>query len=101
MAISKRSTSDNQNNKTVMKIVIAGLSVLLALFIVALIINLVRLSAANGRRDELAAQSEMLDALIDDNNARIDYYQTAEFIEQYAREYLDMVYRGEIIIEVE
>lgn len=70
------------------------------LLIIALIINLVRLSAVNSRRDALAAQSAELDRVIDENNALIDYCQTPEFIEDYAREYLNMLYLGEIEIEV-
>jgi len=89
-----------QSNKTVIKIIVSALAVLLVLLIVALIINLVKLSAANERKDELAAQSARLDEVIDDNNNTLDYCQTSEFIESYAREYLDMIYRGEITITV-
>lgn len=88
-------------NKTVVKIVVASLAALLALFIVALIINLVRLGAVNKRKDELAAQSAQLDALIEENTEVIAYCNSSEFVEEYARKYLDMVYRGEIILEVE
>lgn len=70
------------------------------LLIVALIINVVRLSAVNSRRNALAAQSAELDRVIDENNALIDYCQTPEFIEDYAREYLNMLYLGEIEIDV-
>lgn len=91
----------DQSNKTVKKIIFASLTVLLVLFVVALIINLVRLGAVNRRRDELLAQAQYLDEAIDKNGDLIDYRSSAEFIESYAREYLDMVYRGEIVIEVE
>ncbi len=70
------------------------------LLIVALIINVVRLCSANSRLDELNAQKAELDRVIDENNALIDYCQTPEFIENYAREYLNMLYMGEIEIEV-
>ena len=91
---------ENSSNKTVIKIVTAALAVFFVLLIIALIINLVRLSAVNSRRDALAAQSAELDRVIDENNALIDYCQTPEFIEDYAREYLNMLYLGEIEIEV-
>ncbi len=38
--------------------------------------------------------------VIDENGKLIDYCGSPEFIESYAREYFDMVYRGEIIIGV-
>ena len=89
--------SNFTSNKTVIKIIVASLAVLLILLIVALIVNL---SAANKRKADLAKQSAYLDTLINENGAMIDYCQTPEFIEDYAREYLDMIYRDEIIIGV-
>ena len=85
-------------NKTAVKIAVAAGAVLLVLLIIALIVNLVRLGAANSRRDELAAQNARLEQLIDKNNGMIDYCESAEFIEEYAREILDMIYRGETSI---
>ncbi len=90
--------TDN-NRKKVIKTVVASLAVLMVLLVIALIINLVRLSAANDRKDALAAKSKYLDKAIDENGKLLDYCQTPSFIENYAREYLDMVYRGEIVIE--
>ena len=88
------------NNKTISKIIAAAVAVFLVLLVVALIYNIAKLSAANKRLDELKAQGEYLDSVIDENGALIDYCRTPEFIEQYAREYLDMIGRGEIPIEV-
>lgn len=86
------------NRKKVLKAVIAACATLLVLLIVALIINLVRLSAANERRDSLAAQSQQLEDAIKNNGKLLDYCKSNNFIENYAREYLDMIYRGEIPI---
>ena len=86
------------NKKTIIKLVVAALAALLVLLIVALIVNLVRLSAVNDRMDSLAAQSEYLEKAIDENGKLLDYCQTSSFIENYAREYLDMIYRGEIVL---
>lgn len=88
-------------NTTIKKIIVAALATLLALLIVALIINLVRLSAANRREAELARKRDMLQAVYDENQQFIDVdSKSPEFIEAYAREYLDMVRRGEIIIDI-
>lgn len=89
------------SNKTVIKIIVAALSTLLVLLVIALIINVVKLSAVNARKDSLQAQSDKLDQLITENGALLDYVETPEYIEDFAREYLDMIYRDEIIIEVE
>ena len=87
-------------NKTIVKVVVAALAVLLVLLIIALIINLVRLSAANERKNSLEAQYERLNEIINDNNTMIDYCGSIEFVENYARYFLDMVYRDELGITV-
>lgn len=88
-------------NTTIKKIIVAALATLLVLLIVALIINLVRLSAANRREAELARKRDMLQAVYDENQQFIDVdSKSPEYIEAYAREYLDMVRRGEIIIDI-
>ena len=89
-----------ENNKTFFKIIVAAVAVFLVLLVVALIYNLVRLSAANKRLDALKEQAAYYDTVIGINGEFIDYCQTPEFIEQYAREYLDMIYRGETPIGV-
>lgn len=89
-----------QPNKTVIRIVVAALAVLMVLLIVALIINLVRLSAAKERKQSLAEQNAKLERLIDETENMTEVCNSDEFIEQYAREMLDMVYRGETIIGV-
>lgn len=89
---------ENSNNKTIIKIVGAALSVLFVLLVIALIINLVRLGAANDRKQSLTEQSARLDQLIEKNDNMIEYCNSTEFIEEYAREMLDMVYRGETVI---
>lgn len=91
---------EKDTRKTVIKILVGSMAAFFVLLIVALIINIARLSAANSRREQLAAQSAALDELIAENNALIDYCKTPEFIEDYARTYLDMVKRGEIVIGV-
>lgn len=90
--------SKSQTNKTVVKIVVAALAVVLVMLIVALIVNLVRLGAANSRKEELEKQNARLEQLINDNNGLIDYCRSSEFVESYAREMLDMIYRGEIAV---
>lgn len=91
-------TGTKNTNKTVAKIITAALAVLFLMLIIALIVNLVRLGAANDRAESLRAQNERLERLIEDGKNMIDYCNSSEFVEEYAREYLDMVYRGETVI---
>ncbi len=88
------------NISTVKKIIVVSMAILLVVLIVALIVNLVKLGAVNNRRDKLAEQAAFLDRVIDENGKVLDYCGSSEFVEDYARYYLDMVKRGEIIIEV-
>ena len=89
---------NTNNNKTIIKIVVSALAVLLVLLIIALIVNLVRLSAAKNREQSLLEQNAKLDMLIEKNDGMIEYCSSDEFIEEFAREMLDMVYRGETVI---
>lgn len=91
-------TNKRTNTNTAAKIMVAALAVLMVLLIVALIVNLVRLSAANNRRDSLAEQNAKLERIIEQNDSMIIYCQSSEFVEDYAREMLDMVYRGETMV---
>ena len=91
-------TKKNSNNNSVARLVGVALALLFLLLVIALIINLVKLGAANDRKDALEAQSAKLDRLIEKNDDMIEYCSSTEFIEEYAREYLDMVYRGETVI---
>lgn len=89
---------ENSNSKTIVKIVGAALSILFVLLVIALIINIVRLNAVNDRKKSLDEQNARLDLLIEKNDDMIEYCNSTEFIEEYAREHLDMVYRGETVI---
>ena len=90
--------SNKNTNQTVLKIVGAALALLFVMLLIALIVNLVRLSAVRERKAALDAQNAKLEQLIQKNDDMIEYCNSTEFIEEYAREYLDMVKRGEIVI---
>ena len=92
----KQTTS---NSKTIIKIVTAALTVLFVLLVVALIVNLVKLGAVNSRKAALEVQNAKLEKVIAENDKMIEACQNdPQFIEDYAREMLDMVYRDEIVI---
>lgn len=91
----KRTTAITDTKK---KIIVAALSVLFVLLVAALIVNLVRLSAANARKNSLAEQNAKLEQIIESNESMINFCGSSEFVEEYAREMLDMIYRGETVI---
>lgn len=80
------------------KIAVAAMAVLLVLLIAALIVNLVRLGAVNSRKKSLEEQNARLEQVIQSNESTITYCGSSEFVEEYAREMLDMIYRGEVVI---
>lgn len=80
------------------KIAVAAMAVLLVLLIAALIVNLVRLGAVNSRKRSLEEQNARLEQVIQSNESTITYCGSSEFVEEYAREMLDMIYRGEVVI---
>lgn len=80
---------------SLIKIITASAIVFLALLFVALIINMVKLSAINAKKTELLAKIEQTQTLIEQNQNTLDYVTSQEYIDQYAREYLNMVGKGE------
>ena len=90
--------SNKNTNQTVVKIVAAALALLFVMLLIALIVNLVRLGAVRDRKAALDAQNARLEQLIEKNDNMIEYCNSTEFIDEYAREYLDMVKRGEVVI---
>ena len=82
-------TKNEQKIRTQSVIVISAV-IFLVLMIVALVINLVRLSSLRARERELAALIAQADAAITSNDADISYRRSQEYIDWYAREYLNM-----------
>ena len=99
MANEPNNAQETKNNsKTILKIVTAALTVLFVMLVIALIINLVKLGAVNSRKAALEAQNARLEQVIAENDKMIEACQNdPQFIEDYAREMLDMVYRDEIV----
>ncbi len=73
-----------------MRIITVTAIVFIFLLIIALIVNIIRLSSINNRREKLEAQLLQLESQISDTQSQISYVTTDEYIDQYAREYLNM-----------
>lgn len=86
-----------EENREKAKIIIVSACVVFALLlVVSLIVSLVSLCTASSRKHRLQDQLARLNAQIESLEADRDYYQSSDYIESIAREYLDMQGEGEI-----
>ncbi len=91
----KKNDLNEEKRIRILQLVTVAAVVLFVLLLVALITNLVRLAGSNSRKAELEAQLAALDRQIEENNSIIDYRQSEEYVDAYAREYLNMIGRDE------
>ncbi len=77
------------------KIITASAICFLVILVAALVINIVKLSNMNKRKAELTEKISEIERRLDETQSQIDYVTTDEYIDQYAREYLDMKGEGE------
>ncbi len=78
-----------EKNKIV-RIITVSAVIFIALLLIALIMNLVTLTRLNNRKAELESKLTEIREQIEANNAEIDYISSDEYIDAYAREYLNM-----------
>ena len=81
---------------TTKKIIVCACSAFAVLLIIALSINLISLSVATSRKNKLAAELSRLDKQIAANSQSIEYFESDDYVNDFAREYLDMQGKGEI-----
>ncbi len=74
----------------VAKIVTGAAVVFLFLLVVSLCINLVKLTKASANERRLEAELARLNESIERNDATIDELKSEEYLDWYAREYLNM-----------
>lgn len=81
-------TSDKQIK--IQMIIIVSCVIFAVLLITSLIMGLVNLATASTRKGDLEAQLNSINSQIARNDTDIAYYQTDEYIDRIAREYLNM-----------
>lgn len=86
---------NNENRIRIMQIIVVSAVIFVLLLLTALIVNLVRLASTNTRKRALEAELSRLDAQIAQNEETLDYRKTDEYIDAFAREYLNMIGRDE------
>lgn len=78
------------DGKKLMRILTASAIVFITLLAIALIINIVKLSNVNRKKAELQEQLSEIERRISETNSESDRISSDAYIDQYAREYLNM-----------
>lgn len=84
--------------QSTLKIITVAAVAFLSLLVIALVINVVKLGAANRRKRELAAAKARIESAITEADGKIDYFGSDEYVSRYAREYLNMKGEDEEVI---
>ncbi len=91
----------NERTRNILLVSTAAAVIILILALIALMYNIVSIANLSARQDMLEEKSAKLAEIIENNEDELEYRQTSEFIESYAREYLGMKYDGEEVYEAE
>lgn len=95
MIVSEVNPMNNEKRIRIIQIIVVSAVLFFLLLVTALIVNLVRLAGTNARKAALEAELARLDAVIAENADTIDYRKTDEYVDAFAREYLNMIGRDE------
>ena len=74
----------------ILKIITVSAIIFIAILAAALILNLIKLTNINSKKVNLEKQLNEILRQLEENESEIDYISTDEYIDQYAREYLNM-----------
>ncbi len=85
---------DNSKQKVIKIITIAAIA-LIILLAISLIINLVKLGNSLSKESRLKKAIEAMDQNITQNEGTLEELQSFDFVEQHARDHLDMKGRDE------
>jgi len=79
------------------KIIAIAATILIGVLFVVLIYNFIMLGQLSSRRRALEQQLYQLEQILEGNRSEIDRRQTSEYIERFARQYLDMIRDGDSV----
>jgi cell division protein FtsB len=82
-------------SKTTLRVITVSMVLFLLILIAALVINVVKLSTVNNKKTQLLDNLARIEQEIKQNQDTIDYLSTDEYVDQYAREYLNMQGKNE------
>lgn len=89
--------SENEKAKKIQTIIIVACVVFALLMIIALVSNIVTLCVNTAKKADLEQQVLELQQQIADSEAEISYKETDEYIQDYAREYLNMTGADDVV----
>ncbi len=84
----------------VIKIITVSAVILIFLLAISLTMNLVKLANANSAKNKLEQQIAKVDAQIEQNSKDIAELESSEYLDWFAREYLNMKGRDEKAFDV-
>ena len=73
--------------------------ILVFIALVALIVNIITLSVKSAQKADLERRSAELQEQIDNLQDDLEYRNTKEFVERYARDHFNMIYPDEVVYE--
>ncbi|MCL2796712.1 MAG: septum formation initiator family protein [Firmicutes bacterium] len=88
--------TEKEKTRRIQSIIVSACVIFAIFLLIGLIANVVSLVAKTNRIAKLQAQIDELDGIIERSNDEIEYRQTNEYVEKYAREYLEMKKTNEI-----
>lgn len=89
----------NEKQQKIAKLFTVMGIILMFIAVVALIYNIISLAVLNGRKASMERYSQELQAQIDDKSEEIDYKSSKDYVERFARDYLNMKYKDEGVYE--
>lgn len=81
---------------TTIRIITVAAITFFILLLTAMVVNLIKLTTLNNRKAQLEREIARIEKVIEDNENTIDFLSSDEYVDKYAREYLDMIGKDEI-----
>ena len=79
----------------IIKIITVASVIFIILMAISLIINVIKLSGLSRRKAELEGELAAINQAIEENNEALDFMSSDTYVDQYAREYLNLIGKDE------
>lgn len=89
----------NERLRNILLVTTVAAVIIMVLAVVALCYNIISITQLSEKKASLERESARLTKIIEENEDEIEYRQSSEFIESYARDYLGMKYEDEEVYE--
>ena len=78
------------------KIIAVAAVIFLSLIVASLVLNVIKLAGLNRREAELKNELYRLEQAMAENSETLEFMQTDDYVDQYAREYLNLIGKDEL-----